>query len=194
VRCAGEDGGLDFGGDAFGGAREHAAEDVGEVFDGGGAGEEVLRAEAAGGDEVEGAAGGGGGVVEAGLEGEVGVVEQVGVEGDGGAAGRASEEVDDAAFARHLHGPLPGFGRGDGFEDDVGAAAFGGERAGGGDGVGDVGDAEDLRCAEVAGGGDLVGALDDGDDVEAEERGGVDEEQADGAGTEDDGGLRRRPW
>ena len=77
---AGEDDGLDFGGDAVGGAREHAAKDVGEVFEGGGAGEEILRAEAAGGDEVEGAAGGGGGVVEAGLEGEVGVVDEVGVE------------------------------------------------------------------------------------------------------------------
>ncbi len=116
-------------------------------------------------------------------------MDEVGVEGDGGAAGRAAEEVDEAAFARHLDGPLPGFGSGDGFEDDVGAAAFGGEGAGGGDGVGDVGDAEDLFGAEVLRGGDLVFALDDGDDVEAEERGGVDEEQADGAGTEDDGGL-----
>ena len=107
----------------------------------------------------------------------------------GGAAGRAAEEVDEAALACHLHGPLPGFGRGDGFEDEVGAAAFGGEGAGGGDGIGDLGDTKDVLSAEVAGGGDLVGALDDGDDVEAEERGGVDEEQADGAGAEDDSGL-----
>ena len=186
---AGEDGGLDVGCDAVGWAREHAAKDVGEVFDGGGAGEEVLGAEAAGGDEIEGAARGCRGVVEAGLEGEVGVVDEVGVERDGGAAGRAAEEVDEAALARHLHGPLPGFGSSDGFEDDVGAAAFGGEGAGGGDGVGDVGDAKNLFGAEVARGGDLVFALDDGDDVEAEQRGGVDEEQADGAGAEDDGGL-----
>ncbi len=37
--------------------------------------------------------------------------------------------------------------------------------------------------------GDLVFALDDGNDVEAEQRGCMDEEQADGAGAEDDGGL-----
>lgn len=133
-----ENGGLDLGGNAVGGAGEHGAEDVGEVFDGGGSGEEVSSTEATGGDELEGAAGSSGGVMEAGLEGEGGVVDEVGVERHRGAAGRAAEEVDEAALARHLHSPLPGFGGGDGFEDEVGAAAFGGERAGGGDGVGDV--------------------------------------------------------
>jgi len=186
---AGEDHGFDFGCDAVGGAREHAAEDVGEIFEGRGAGEEVLSAEAAGSNEVEGSARGCGGVVKAGLEGEVGVVDEVGVERDRGAAGRTAEEVDEAAFAGHLNGPLPGFGSGDGLEDDVGAAAFGCEGAGSGDGVGDVRDAEDLLGAKVTRRGDLVFALDHGNDAEAEERGSVDEEQADGAGAEDDDGL-----
>ena len=145
--------------------------------------------EAAGGDELEGAAGGGGGVVKAGFEGEVGVVDEVGVERDGGATGRAAEQVDETAFARHLDGPLPGFGRGDGFEDDVGAAAFGGESAGGDDGIGDIGDAEDLFGSELAGRSDLVFAFDDGDDVESKQRGGVNKEQANGAGAENDSGL-----
>ncbi len=165
------------------------AKDVGEVFDGGGAGEEVLCAELAGGDEIEGAARGCRGMVKAGLEGEVGVVDEVGVERDGGAAGRATEEVYSAALACHLHSPLPGFGSSDGFEDDVGAAGLGGESAGCDDWVGDVRDAKNLFGAKATRRGDLVFAFDDSDDVEAEQRGGVDEEQSDGAGAEDDGSL-----
>ena len=128
-------------------------------------------------------------MVEAGFEGEAGVVDEVGVERDSGAAGRAAEEVDDAAFASHLDGPLPGFECCYGLEDDVGAAALGGEGARCGDGVGDVGDAEDLFGSEVARSVELVLALDDGDDVETEERCCVNKEQTDGAGAENDGGL-----
>lgn len=43
--------------------------------------------------------------------------------------------------------------------------------------------------AKVLRRGDLVFAFDDGDDVQAEDGGGVDEKEADGAGAEDDGGL-----
>jgi hypothetical protein len=46
-----------------------------------------------------------------------------------------------------------------------------------------------LFGSKVAGVGDLIFALNDGDDVEAQERSRADEEEADGAGAEDDGRL-----
>ena len=148
--------------------------------------------EAARGDEVEGAASRGGSVMEAGLEGEVRVVDKVGIKANGGTVRRAAEKVDEATFARHLDGPLPGFGSCYSFKDDVGATAVGGEGSGGGDGVGYLGDTEDLFGPEMARGGDLIFALNDGDDVQAQQRGGVDEEEADGTGAKDDGGLAGR--
>ena len=79
-------------------------------------------------------------------------------------------------------------GSGDGLDDDVGATAFAGEGAGGGDDVA-VGDADDLAGTEDLRGLDLVAALDDGDDVDAGELGDVHEHEADGTGADDDHGV-----
>jgi hypothetical protein len=71
--------------------------------------------------------------MEAGLEGNVAVVEAVGIELHLGAAGRATEEVDETAFANHVDGPLPCGGDGYGFDDDIGTAALRGKGARGSD-------------------------------------------------------------
>jgi hypothetical protein len=107
--------------------------------------------------------------VEAGTEGDVVVVEAIGIELDFGACGASAEEVDGAAFADHVDGPLPGEGGGDGFNGDVDAAALRSEGADCGDGVGIFGELHDFGGAESACGYYLLIALNNGDDFEASE-------------------------
>ena len=68
-------------------------------------------------------------VVEAGAEGDVVVVQAIGVEFDFGSGGASAEEVDGAAFADHVDGPLPGERGGDGFDGDIDAATLRSEGA-----------------------------------------------------------------
>ena len=65
-------------------------------------------------------------------------------------AGGPAEQVHQAALAGHLHRPLPRLGRGHGFDDDVGPAACGCERAGGSNRVGHIRDADHMLRAEVS--------------------------------------------
>ena len=86
---------------------------------------EILRGDAARFNDVQRFAEGARRVVEAGLAGDLGVMQQVGIELDARAAGRAAEEIHDAAAAQHFDRPVPGFRTADGFDHDVGAAAAG---------------------------------------------------------------------
>ena len=64
-------------------------------------------------------------VMEAGLAGDFGVVQQGGVQVDLALVGAAAEEIDGAAAAHHVDGPLPGFRLADRFDGDIDAAPVG---------------------------------------------------------------------
>jgi hypothetical protein len=175
---------------------EHLAEEVGNIEERGPAGDVLGCLETAAGEQSEGGAAGRGRVVKAGFEGEITVVETVGVECDAGAGGWAAEEVDGATLADDVDGPLPGLWSSDRFDDLVGAALAGGERANRGDtGCGvravDVGEMKDLLRPEEPSGSDLIRAFDHGDDMDTRELRGVHEHEAYGAGTENDHGVSR---
>ena len=65
------------------------------------------------------------GVMEAGLAGDFGVVQQGGIQVHLALIGAAAEEVDGAAAADHVDGPLPGLRLADGFDGDIHAAPVG---------------------------------------------------------------------
>jgi len=76
----------------------------------------------AAGDQLERRPTGCRSVMEAGLHRDVAVVEAIGVKGNPASAGRAAEEVDDAALTDHVNAPLPGLRHGDSLHDCIGAA------------------------------------------------------------------------
>ena len=128
-------------------------------------------------------------VVERCFQSDFGVVQAIGFELHLGAAGASAEEVDGAAFADHVDGPLPSFGTADRFDDHVAAALLRRERADGVDHVWNLGGLNDFVRAHVFGGFDLAVAFDDGDHVASDGAGDLNEHQSDGAAAENGDGV-----
>ena len=95
--------------------------------------DEVAGADFAARDGVERLADEARRVVERGLDGDLGIVQRRGVELHLRAPRAAAEQIDRAAAAHHLQGPLPGHRRADGFDHRIGAAAAFGQAANRGD-------------------------------------------------------------
>ena len=128
-------------------------------------------------------------VVERRFQGDFGVVQAIGLELHLGSAGASAEEIDGAAFADHVDGPLPGFGAADGFDHHVASALLRRERADGVHYVRNFSGLNNLVRAHVLGGFDLAVALDHGDHVASDGAGDLNEHEADGASTEDGDGV-----
>src|SRR5579862_213034 len=128
-------------------------------------------------------------VVERRFQCDFGVMQAIGFELHFGAAGASTEEVDGAAFADHVDGPLPGFGAAYGFDHYVAAALLRRERADGVDHVRNLGGLNNFVCAHVFGGFDLAVALDHGDDVASDGAGDLNEHEADGTAAENGDGV-----
>src|SRR5580698_5513312 len=97
--------------------------------------------------------------MEAGLERDVVVVETVRVEFYFGSGSAAAEEVDDSAFADHLHRLLPGCGDGDCFDGNIDAAILRREAAHSGNNIFHGCCLYDMLCAENLRGFHLLIAL-----------------------------------
>src|SRR4029077_14166434 len=98
-------------------------------------------------------------------ERDFGVVKPAGFELNLGSARAAAEEIDSAALADHVYGPLPGFGFADSFNHDIASAFLRRECANSVDHIRGLGGLDDLMGAHRAGSLGLAVALHDGDDV-----------------------------
>src|SRR5581483_3346695 len=119
-------------------------------------------------------------VVEGGLERDLGIMQPVGIQVDLGSRGAPAEEVDGAAFAHHVDGPLPGFRAADGLDDHVGATALRRKRAHRLDGVLYLRDLHHFIRAQAFGCRDLRLTLNHGDNIATREFRHLHEHQADG--------------
>src|SRR3974390_2754716 len=105
--------------------------------------------------------------MERGLQGELVVVQALSIERDFGPAGTTAEEIDDAAFAHHVDGPLPGLRAAHGLDDYVAATTVGGQLANGLHRIAHLGDLHSMIGPGVQRGSYLRVTLDHGDDVAA---------------------------
>ena len=140
-------------------------------------------------DQAEGAANCFRRVVERCFQSDFGVVQAIGLELHFGSTGAAAEEVDGAAFADHIDGPLPGFGTAHGFDHNIASALLRRKRADGVDYIGNFGGLNNFVRAHVFGGFDLAVALDDRNYVAADSASYLYEHEADGSAAENGDGI-----
>src|SRR5580658_6203918 len=128
--------------------------------------------------------------MEARLAGDFRIVQQRGIEIDGAVVGTAAEEIDDAAAAHHVDGPLPGLGFTDGFDGNIGPAAAR-QFANLSDGVGTIRAYNQLVGAEGGCAVELRLAAANGDYAASVELGEFDEHEANRAETDHRDGIAR---
>ena len=176
---------------AFHGTRQHACKDLGHVLECGRSCKKGIAVETSGTQQIEGAPGRRGRVMKTCLDRQIRIVNEIGIEGHGGACRRSAEQVHYTTLARHPHSPLPCLRRGYRFKDDIRTTGPRRKRTGRPDDILNIPDAQHLRSPKAACSGDLIGTLDHCHDLQASEGCGMDEEQTNGTGAQNNRRLSR---
>ena len=120
-------------------------------------------------------------MVESRFQRDFRIVQAVGVQLHLGAGSAAAKEIDGAAFADHLHRPLPSLGAADGFDHHIGPALLRAQLAHHLNRILDLRDLHHFVCAFAPGQGDLGIALHHRNHVATDGLGDLHEHQPDRA-------------
>src|ERR1019366_3042732 len=123
--------------------------------------------------------------MEGGLQRQLVIVQALRIQRDRSPAGATAEEVDGAAFAHHVNGPLPGLRAAYGLDDHIATASLGGKPAHRLHGIVHGADLDRTVSSQAAGGTYLRLTLDHGDDVATRQLGHLHEHQAYWTGADD---------